>query len=329
MLNQYTIGVLVPIWGDGPPAPPSHRAIGRVALELKNRGATLVFGSHVLGGRMGGWMVSQNEWVSTPPIPVGAVYDRFPSQSQPEAYAQIRHELGELPIFNDPVFIETCRDKLMVQRMLEARGIAMPAVEERTERFQNCLHDWGTSFLKPRFGSFGRGVVRVKHGQDLRPLIERTPVEFGPEVVLQRAVAPPDGWAGLCIRVLVQRLANGEWVFNPGVARCSETDAVVNAARGATVLPAADVLDKKGQHALDDILKKVTLWAERLGGGAHILEMGVDLVLGADGIPVLIEMNGRPRGRLAWLAQGNPEQFEATHRAAVMRPFERILALVY
>ena len=55
-----------------------------------------------------------------------------------------------------------------------------------------------------------------------------------------------------------------------------------------------------------------------------ILEMGIDFVVDRHGCPHLIEINGKPKGRLAWLAQQQPDAFQAAHTAAMMRPFQRI-----
>jgi len=102
----------------------------------------------------------------------------------------------------------------------------------------------------------------------------------------------------------------------------------VNAARGATVVAADDLLDSRGQAQMVCILNGVAGALERLPEAEFILEMGVDLVLDKSGSPVLIEINGRPRGRLAVLAATQPKRFAEAHRRAVMRPFQRITSVL-
>ena len=97
MSIQYTIGVLVPIWGDGAPPPPEERPIGRVAMACEELGLRLVFATGVVGGQMSGWMVQDGCWVAVNDVPVDAVYDRYPDQTRPEQYATTLQQLGGVP----------------------------------------------------------------------------------------------------------------------------------------------------------------------------------------------------------------------------------------
>jgi glutathione synthase/RimK-type ligase-like ATP-grasp enzyme len=321
MSTPLPLGVWVPIWRAGAPASPQQRPMGRVVEALEKQGVSLIFGTEVVSGQMAGWTVEKGGWTQAPLQTVSAIYDRFPAQSRAEAYLDSVQQLRGVPLLNPPSFTALCRDKWELQRLLTDNGVEMPAVAHQPDCFSQALAEWGDAFLKPRHGSFGRGVVRVSSEADLQAGLAAMTTEFGAEAILQQAVRPPAEWAGICLRVLVQRDRTG-WVFNPGVARCSTVDPVVNAARGATVLPVEDVLRAEGAAALDSLLTQVCAVIDTLPDAEHVVEVGVDLVLTETGLPSLIELNGRPRGRLSVLAKRWPGRFQAAHQAAILRPFE-------
>jgi hypothetical protein len=66
--------------------------------------------------------------------------------------------------------------------------------------------------------------------------------------------------------------------------------------------------------------------AERPGGD-RLVELGLDFVVGRDGLPHLIEVNSAPRGRLLYLARLDPARWQRTHQTAVERPLRRLLAI--
>ena len=322
MSIQYTIGVLVPIWGEEAPPPPADRPIGRVAMACEARGIRLVFATHVTAGRMSGWVVREGRWEAVEQCKIDAVYDRYPDQTRPAQHAATLEALQGISIFNAPLFTTLCRDKLALQSFMVDGGLRMPEVDGRRERFSDCLAAWGAAFIKPQFGSFGRGVKHVTSEEVLQTYLNEA--DPNQPLILQRAVAPPSEWRGICLRVLLQRDEGGCWNFNPGVARTSMTDEVVNAARGAEVSPAVDVLDGPGRASLEHTLRRIGQRVDALPTAERIIEMGVDLVLDAQRQPVLIEINGRPRGRLAVLANAEPSRFAVAHQRAMLRPFQCI-----
>lgn len=328
MIDPYTIGVLVPIWDQQPTTPPSQRAIGRLAQRLEQNGIRLVFGSESGLNGLSGWRVSGDKWMQTPMAAVHALYDRFPDQSQPEAYDRVRQNLADVPIFNAPSFTHLCRDKWALQQHLVHARIPMPEMVLMPAQFERALQQWGRAFLKPRYGSLGRGVRLVASASALSEALMNDPhPSYGPPV-LQRAVIPPKGWGGVCIRVLMQRESGGGWVANPGVARCSDVDPVVNAARGAHVSLASNFLSSEGARRLQELLRSIGAVFDTHKDSENILEMGIDFVVDPDGCPHLIEINGKPKGRLAWLAKQQPDRFEGVHADAVARPFRRIARLL-
>jgi glutathione synthase/RimK-type ligase-like ATP-grasp enzyme len=304
---------------EAPPPPPEELPIARAATRLAEEGCRVIFGQRVVAGRASGLEVYRGQWREVIDVPVRAAHDRFPSQTWPGIFARAREGLGEIPLGNPFKLTMLCRDKLACQRVLEAAGVPMPPVEGDPARFPARMAEWGAAFLKPRHGAMGRGVSRVGPGDDLPargPGARRGEID---ELILQRAVPPPEGWAGLAVRALFQRQPASGWYAAPPVARLSAQDPVANVARGAVARPAAEVL-APGTLARIHELGLAACRALALGpGGPRVLELGLDFVVDPAGAPHLIEVNSRPRGRLEALAERDPSWAEL-HVEACARP---------
>jgi len=322
MASTTTIGVLVP--GDGTPPPPESRPIGRAALLLAQEGIEVVFGSELKHGRMDGLIATAGGWRPVTQHRIDAIHDRFPSQIRSEVFARILSGIDGQLMANSLDFTMLCRDKVLSQQAMTQAGINMPELETRPEHFRAQLGRWGAGFLKPRYGALGTSVSRVKAGDVLpETLPGMVPGRLEP-AILQRAVHPPEGWAGRALRVLVQRTPQG-WHLCPPVVRSSRTDPVANAARGAEVGPGPGLLKPQTLDRITQACTEITDALDRMPEGQWAVEAGVDLVLDADNIPHLIELNSRPRGRLEVLANQDPEAFGQAHIDAVARPI-RMLA---
>jgi hypothetical protein len=139
--------------------------------------------------------------------------------------------------------------------------------------------------------------------------------------ILQRAILPPAGWAGVACRVLVQRDGTAWWAGIP-VARVSRTDAVVNAARGAEVHPLAALFPAAVAGVRAAAVQAAADLEQACGA---VVELGVDVVLDEALAPWVVEVNGRPRGRLEAIAASDPGWMEA-HVAACVRPLRAVAA---
>lgn len=293
-----------------PPPPPETLPIGRAALFLLERGVTVVFGGHAEAGRLHGHRPVPGGWEAIA-LPVHAAFDRYGSFTDPTGYARLLEGLGGAPVRNTPALTALFRDKVATQSALGHLGMPALTVDPRT--FRSFLAD-GPAFVKPRFGSFGRGVARVVEAPPARAVVDGV----DQPLLLQRAVPPPPGWAGVSLRILAQRTPGGIVTRTP-VARLSTTDPVVNRARGAEVRPVSDVFPGS-EEAARNLARRV------LEAFPEAVEVGVDAVLDPSGEPHLIEVNARPRGRLAALAERWPDRFAEEHEEAVRTPLLATIA---
>ncbi len=319
-----TLGILMPLRVEGALGDPESLPIGRAMLRMAIEGIRIILGDQVDNGVMTGFDVVSGDWRKVS-LPLDVAYDRFPSQSRPDDYAQLLANLGDIPLGNPPELTELCRDKLACQRTLERAGVPMPPVCVRW--MNSMLGKWGAGFLKPRHGSFGRGVEYVDSArvQGLPTRAEGAVRGQRDQMLLQRAVAPPSGWAGVSVRQLVQRDLSGRWLPLPAAVRRSRTDRVVNVARDAEVVPAADVLTKAAVYRMAVISEQVT---SAIARDATAVELGLDFCIDRDHIPWLIEVNSRPRGRLRVLAEQDPRRFADAHLEACCRPFRWLASQV-
>lgn len=323
---MISVGVLVPIDPERPMPPPEARPIGRAALSLADSEVQVVFGDRLEAGRMTGLVARPGGWEPVGRARVVALHDRYPSQHRAERFAALQREAHGLPWGNPVALTLLCRDKLGCQRFLEAAGVEQPEVEEIPARFEERLRAWGRAFLKPRYGALGIGVTEVRPGDPLPAELPGAVPGRADPAILQWAVPPPAGWAGRSVRVLCQREPDGRWWQSAGVVRQSRTDPVVNAARGAEVVPAEVVLDPEARARMAALCARVCAALSAHPEGGDLLELGVDLVLDGDDLPHLVEVNSRPRGRLEALALAAPHRFHAAHVAACARPLRYLAA---
>ena len=303
----------------GAPRPPTGFVIGRAALTLRAEGIRVIFGHRVTGGRASGLEATPDGWRVVEDVPIGAAQDRLAGRAQDDMWADALVGLAGLPVGNPPSIKRLTRDKLACQRSLERAGLALPAVEDDPQLFDGRLRDWGAAFLKPRRGSLGIGVERVSPGDDL--------TRAGGPWLLQRAVGPAMGVAGIALRLLAQRLPDGGWLLCEPVARISQDDPVVNVERGASVAPGSEVLTDAALRSLRDQAQACCGALSTGPEGEQTVELGIDFVLDRVGLPHLIEVNSVPRGRLRALATLDPARGAADEDETALRPLRRLIAL--
>jgi len=309
---------------------PRDRPMGRAAARLAEAGVPVVFGDQLEDGTGTGVRVESGRWVDVK-VPVVAVQDRYPSQGRAARWEALHAaaKAAGIPVGNGRALTLLCRDKLECQAVLEQDPrLRLPPVSGEPAHFGALLERWGGGFLKPRYGALGVGVGRVGPGDALPDRLPSVVDGLVDPPLLQWPVPPPSGFAGRVLRVLAQRTLDAEgtpgWHLLPPVLRDSVADPVVNAARGARVIPAEDDLS---EDVLGDVRAQVLRVCARLeavGGDAFALELGVDLALDADQQPWVLEVNSRSRGRLGVLARRWPDRFEAAHRAAMVRPLHTL-----
>ena len=296
----------------GSPRRPQRTPWAELPSAPEALGIRVVIGHEVRAGTISGFVADTRSWSRVEHVPLHAALHRFPDGGQPDRWRQILAELGDIPLVNPDALVQLCRDKRASQAVIERGGVSMPPLSA-PDRWEEDLSLWGAAFLKPRWGAFGEGIRRVTPGASLPPVRDAW--------VLQRAIQPPDGTAGVCARVLVQREPGGGWMSNAAAVRVSEQDPVVNHARGASVEPA-------GTWFTDDAASQVAL---RVAGALevpHAGELGVDLVCDEAGELHPIEVNAKPRGRLAALAAQHPARFAEPREQAMLRPLRFAAACI-
>lgn len=318
------LGVLVPPLG-AVAGHPRERPLGRAALEVAQDGVRVVFVDRGDGERVWGHEATEDGWRPVGPVAVAGLWDRFPRRGRAAEWRGLAAGLPGVPIVNALAAVDLAADKWLTQVALARAGVLMPEATVDADAFAGFLNRVGVAFHKPRFGAYGVGILRFARGDSVPAT---APGAGGPEpALLQAAVPPPSGWAGVAFRVLVQRDARGVWGCPGSVARRSQVDPVVNAARGAEVVPSDDVLDDGGAELHARSCEVAVRFCEAVPG-EPVVELGLDWVLDDRGRTWLVEVNGRPMGRLEVVAEQEPDRFAAAHVASCARPLRALAGLV-
>ncbi len=290
--------------------PPSETPLGRAAILARELGVEVLFASKpelCLG-------VHENKWVESESNPT-AVYDRFPSRSQSTSWTKLWSRWGHLPWSNSPELTELCSDKIKTQAVVGG----MPEVLSDYSKFQGKLEEWGSGFIKPRFGALGRGVQRITAGNHIPRMAEGAVRGVLEPTILQREVVPPNGFGSLSLRVLVQGSIDG-WVVEQTVARVSNSGNVANVALGARPVAGEEIIPLEPLSLAIDLAISACTRLQTVRDAGIIVELGVDILFDQQWQPWVIEVNGRPAGRLGALARINQERFGPIRDSICLRP---------
>lgn len=327
---SITVAVLVPPVQTTRP-PPTDLPIIRALTSGSKIDAHVVFGFDIYQDMNNVWIngleIKNNKWIESNRI-IDVIHDRFPSQIRKLHFEQMQILTQDILWGNPFETTMLCRDKLLCQQLLESGGCRFPEVIDTHSRFQDALEDWGSAFLKPRFGALGIGVTHVHPGSNLPSTLPSVVPHKEDPSLLQRAIQAPKGWSGMSVRQLIQKLPDGSWMPRTPVLRHSKTDPVVNVARGAQASPAATILPS---DTIDAIQQQSLLACQILDNqpnGLTNVEFGLDFVIDPDFEPWLIEVNSRPRGRLEFLGEQIPAKYRSEHEQACLQPILTLASIV-
>ncbi len=289
-----------------------------------------------------GWTWTGKRWVRRLyPFP-HAIYDRVSPKGKADfsGVTTARRRFRRLGI---PMFNSQLGSKWQMHRIFNRHPVlteALPPTRILTARtLARMMSSYGAVYSKPVRGGQGKGIVwaarrasgyayriqgksgarsgRVKSLSGLRARCGR-----GRRIV-QRAI-PILRYKGRAfdVRVLVQRLDDGEWHVTGVVARIgAKRSKVTNIHAGGKALPLEVVLEETGAdqaltaRVMERIHQLALATAEAIAdSGAHVGELGVDFAIDQDYACWLLEANSRT-GRISFHRAGMEEAARQADRA--------------
>lgn len=328
-MRKIVVAVLVPPIHTTKPNPASF-PIAKAISSLEQIGILTVFGFKLFSQNNTVWIngsyVDNNAFIESK-FKVDIIHDRFPSQIRYEHFQRLQLTAPKT-LFGNPFSLTLlCRDKLRSQRLLEEHGCIFPEVTDAFDDFNELLHTWGTGYIKPQFGSLGKGVTAVKPGMVLQSHVEGLVSERLEPTLLQRGIDAPKGWKGMSVRQLMQRDIEGDWIPRTAVLRRSKNTSVVNVSKGAEAVPAEDFLPSDTIRSIQQQSLQACRILSKVPDGLTAVEFGLDFVVASDYRPWLIEVNSRPRGRLEALTVRDPERFTLEHIHSCTQPIRYLASL--
>ena len=326
-----SIGIFVPP-KKGRRPPPGDRPIVKATQHLLTEQIQCIFGHSFRrtekGLAMDGLSTNGQQWTEHLNQSICAVYDRFPSQLRSQTFQPMMKVILPSPMGNPYGFTLLCRDKIKTQRWLEENGIQMPELVTDHHRFKAKLSDWGAGFIKPQFGALGTNIQKVTAQSSLPTELPGLMPDEPEPAILQQAIDPPKGYAGMSVRCLIQRKDNARWIVRSPVLRFSTQDPVVNVSRGAKACAAVDMLPEACIQEMKQQAIHIGTLISALDWGRFALECGIDFVIDAEYRPWIVELNSRPRGRLEHLAHTEPDRFGEEHIDALAQPIRCLVNLL-
>lgn len=209
----------------------------------------------------------------------------------------------------------------------------------RPAELARWMDNGATAVLKPRIGSVGKGIVRLKPMDDKvvltteyasRPISRKQlrdrlagRVQPGRYLIQQYIKLARYNGRPFDLRVPVQRNHYGEWVIAGIVAKVAVRHPfLTNLAQGGLAMPARQALSEAFSPMLAD---KIATDVERLamdvaqgvvGRFPDAADLGLDIGVDERGKPWLIEVNTRDQ-RITFLQAGMQEAFHAVYEHPV------------
>ena len=269
------------------------RFLGEVGLRLERRGIRVLCAEP---GAELGHRPLPGGWREEPVEGVVAVFDRHRT---PHADVLDGWTERGVAVANPASFRSLCDDKLAFARWARELGLRVP---ETVSGGDARWRGWDRPFVKPRAGWGGRDVRRAD-GEAVSA-----------DQIVQQAVE--SARPGESLRVLLQRDGGQGWLTAGSMVRVAPAGgAVASLGRGAQ----ARSLEPREHSVLSALLEPLFAALDRAPGGGDAVEVGVDLILAADG-PWILEWNARPGRSFERIGRAD------LRAAAQIRPFETLLA---
>ena len=249
---------------------------------------------------------------------IDALYDRFPSRILPQKYPDLVDI--NVPVCNPPAVNRMFEDKVETQLFLEKHNIPIP--EMTTSNFKETMSKWNNlAIAKPRFGAFGIGITLT----ETPPPLKTKGLCGMEQTIIQKYIRSPFGYKGISVRQLMFRNVDYSWFFPPSIARCSKTDVIVNASRGADLIPAVEILPKHTLNSILSLSQQVSVALSAVNDHVWLTELGLDFIIDEHWNPWLIELNGQPKGRYQEIAYQRGGVWAQRHLEAVKKPLITLL----
>ena len=282
--------------------------------------------------RVIGWTLAKdtgsNKWVLYRFPLFDVVYNRIPNRKAEKRVAvkkcleRLRQE--NIPFFN-PCYLDKWisynwlkRDRKIIGHLPKTELLNKPGLEQ-------MLKESGSVYLKPRFGSVGRGIVRVdrtKSGFNMycrtpRGYVTHTEKDVSKVIARLRSMHPRNDYLMqktidlaryrgrvFDIRTLIQKDIKGEWkVTGTGVRLAEENAHLTHVPNGGQVLPLKTALDDileaneiKMHVIYDRIIELAQAVAACIDQSSHMTfgELSLDIALDNNLSLWLIEANSKP-----------------------------------
>ncbi|AMV09926.1 alpha-L-glutamate ligase [Geobacillus thermoleovorans] len=301
-----------------------HHFCEELAAYARKRGLFFYVSSPALYLEGGGYQWTESGWGKRDVPPADVVYNRLHSRKLERSplFAELLARLAEE---NGMMFNHRFLHKWEVHCHFERHEYLHPhlpktALWSGQHTLEAFLDAFPSVFLKPIYGSQGRGIFCLQHSDDgiclrhstsastavyrsmdalasaLRQQI-RTPMIIQQGLELRTLDGRP-----VDFRLLCHRARHNDWRVTSAVARVAPPDQfVANLARGGELMAVNDVLRKWYTRAdafqQKQLLKEIALEsAAVLASEAEGLygEFGVDLAIDIHGQPWIIEVNTKP-----------------------------------